>query len=63
MHVRHFLFAYIWAKKTCARGLNDVLLDQESKEELGRSIIKTKTGSRRSRVPKSGFAIKALVDL
>ena len=47
MHVRHFLFAYIWAKKTCARGLNDVLLDQESKEELGRSIIKTKTGSRR----------------
>ena len=51
------------SKKTCARGLNEVLLDREFKEELGRSIIKTKTGSRRSRVPKSGFAIRALVDL
>ena len=50
-------------ENTYARGLNEVLLDREFKDELGRSIIKTKTGSRRSRVPKSGFAIRALVDL
>ncbi len=47
-------------EKTCATGLNEVLLDREFKEELGRSIIKTKTGSRRSRVP-TCYAIRALV--
>ena len=30
----------VYGQKTCARGLNEVLLDREFKERLGRSIIR-----------------------